>query len=73
MDTGNERAILHVDMDAFYASGEVMDNPELAGKAVIVGGSADHRGVVSAASIDRCRPWRRGSISPNVPESPAVE
>ena len=45
-----ERAVIHIDMDAFFASVEQRDHEEYRGLPVIVGGSREGRGVVSTAS-----------------------
>ena len=47
-----QRKIIHIDADSFYASVETRDNPELRGKPLAVGGRADRRGVIATANYE---------------------
>lgn len=58
-----QRCIFHIDMDAFFASVEIAQNPQLRGKPVIIGGRPDKRGVVSTCSYEARKFGVRSAIA----------
>lgn len=58
-----EKIIIHIDMDAFFASVEIRDNPELAGKPLIIGALPSERGVVSTCSYEARKFGVRSAMS----------
>ena len=63
METKLNRTILHCDMDMFYAAVEIRDNPELAGKPLIIGALPSERGVVSTCSYEARKFGVRSAMS----------
>ncbi|MCA9897936.1 MAG: DNA polymerase IV [Anaerolineales bacterium] len=63
-----DRAILHLDMDAFYVNVHILDHPEDAGRPLAIGGQPDQRGVVASASYEA----RKRGIRSAMPMSTAV-